>query len=254
MGKQEPKRKTGKIIGIVIAAVFCIALLAVGMCLIVQRPALRTVEEYSKLFPDAEITRMKDGSVEIGPADKSETRKTGVIFYIGAQIRPDAYIPLLARLSEQGYFCAIPKIPFNMASIKPDAADEIMKKHPEIEKWVLAGHSMGGYTASGYAEDHMDKTAGLILLAAYTSRDLSETSLPVLSVYGSNDGVLNRRLYTQRLLWNSSDFEEHILSGGNHAQFGDYGKQPRDSDAAISMEEQQEDTAKILGDWLSTID
>ena len=109
---------------------------------------------------------------------------------------------------------------------------------------------MGGLTASGFADDHRDTVKGLILLAAYTNRDLHDTAMPTLAIFGDTDGVMNRDLYEKRKDMNSSDFEEYIIEGANHAQFGDYGEQPRDYDAAISMESQQEQTAEIILEWL----
>ena len=138
-----------------------------------------------------------------------------------------------------------------MAALEPKAADDIIAAHPEIKSWILAGHSMGGLTASGYADDHRDTVDGLILVAAYANRDMSDADLPVLAVFGDTDGVMNKKLYDKRLAWNPADFEEHIIPGANHAQYGDYGKQPRDNDAYISAEEQQTKTAEIILDWLN---
>ena len=221
----------------------------VGMCLFNERPAVQAVAAYQNAYGDTIISVADDGGVEIFP--QSGDADTGLIFYVGAQITPDAYIPLLARISEQGYACFIPNLTFNMAALEPKAADDIISAHPEIKSWILAGHSMGGLTASGYADDHRDTVDGLILIAAYTNRDMSEADLPMLAVFGDTDGVMNKGLYDKRLAWNPADFEEHIIPGANHAQYGDYGKQPRDNDATISAEEQQSQTAEIILDWLN---
>ena len=252
MNKEKPagKRTVRRIVRILIVAFLLFGVTAVCMSLFVSRPALRTAEEYRAAFPDTVISISADGSVEIAPGAGTEAKPTGIIFYIGAQIEPQAYIPLLARLSENGYFCSIPKLPFNMASIKPNAAEAVMTAHPEIGRWYLAGHSMGGYTASGFAGKHPDTCAGLILIAAYPAHDLSRADFPVLSVYGDADGVLNRKLYEKRLAWNPADLEEHILPGGNHAGFADYGPQPRDNEAAVPAEEQQAAAAVIIRDWI----
>ena len=246
--KKNPWRR---VLRFAILAAVLLSLTAVCMSLFVSRHALRTAEEYRTQFPETVITLDPDGSVKLIPGQGTEQKQSGLIFYIGAQITPDAYIPLLARLAEQGYFCAVPKIPFNMASLKPGAAETVIAEHPEIKRWYLAGHSMGGYTASGFCADHSEQVSGLILIGAYTARDLSDASLPVLSVYGDADGVLNLSLYEKRRAWNPAGFEEHILPGANHAQFGDYGDQPRDNDARISMDTQQEETALIICDWLA---
>lgn len=238
-----------RIILIVLAVIILLSAVIVGICLFNERPALQTLEVYQSTFTDTVITVADDGGVEIVPQG-TESSKTGIIFYVGAQIKPSAYIPLLARVAEKGYACFVPKLNFNMAALEPKAADDIIALHPEIESWILAGHSMGGLTASGYADDHTDTVNGLILVASYTTRDMKNSRLPILSVLGDADGVINKSLYEKRKSLNP-DFEERIISGANHAQYGDYGKQPRDNEATISAEEQQSQTAEIILDWLS---
>ena len=247
---KNAKRKTiRRIILILLAAVLVLSAVIVGMCLFNERPAVQTVATYQSAYGDTVISVADDGGVEIFP--QSGDADTGLIFYVGAQIKPSAYIPLLARIAEQGYACFVPNLSFNMAALEPKAADDIISAHPEIKSWILAGHSMGGLTASGYADDHRDTVDGLILVAAYANRDMSDAVLPVLAVFGDTDGVMNKKLYDKRLAWNPSDFEEHIIPGANHAQYGDYGKQPRDNEAAISAEKQQSQTAEIILDWLN---
>ena len=247
------KNSTGKtirrIILIIFAAILLLVAIFIGVVLVKKRPALQPTETYQEIFSDTEIKIANDNGVSILPRAGGAC-KAGIIFYVGAQIEPSAYIPLLARLAQHGYACFIPKLTSNMASMEQNAADQIIGEHPEIKTWYLAGHSMGGYTASGYVDDHRNDVDGLILIAAYTSRDLSDTDIPMLSVYGDNDGVLNKGRYEKSKNKNSRDFEEHILAGANHAQFGDYGKQPRDYDATISAEDQQRQTAEIILDWL----
>lgn len=239
-----------RIILIVLAAVFLITATVFSVIVFTSRPAVQTAETYQKTYPGTVITVAEDGGVEILP-ENGTGDKPGIIFYVGAQIRPEAYIPLLARLAQKGYPCFIPSLSCNISLMEPAAAEPIMCAHPEIGSWYLAGHSLGGFTASGFVDDHRDEADGLILVASYPNRDLSSTNLPVLSVYGDTDGVLNKTRYDERKEWCPADFEEYVISGANHAQFGDYGKQPRDNDARITSEQQQEQTAEIILDWLS---
>ena len=53
------------------------------------------------------------------------------------------------------------------------------------------GHSLGGVIGSQYVSKHSDKMKGLILLGSYPNRNLSKTSIKLLSIYGSEDKVLN---------------------------------------------------------------
>ena len=246
----KTKRKTFcRIILIALAAVLVLSATIFGMCLFIERPAVQTLAAYQSAYCDAVISIADDGGVEIYP--QSGDADVGIVFYVGAQITPDAYIPLLARIAQRGYACYIPSLAFKTALLEPKAADDIIAAHPGIESWVLAGHSLGGLTAADYACEHPDTVNGLILIAAYANRDMSDADLPVLSVFGDSDGVLNRSLYEKRKVWNPADFEEHIIPGANHAGFGDYGKQPRDSDATITASEQQTEAANIILDWLS---
>lgn len=47
--------------------------------------------------------------------------------------------------------------------------------------------------SADYAASHSSSFDGLVLLASYSTKDLSDASFPVLSlsIYGSEDGVLN---------------------------------------------------------------
>ncbi len=251
MSKTKTKKRNllFKVILSVIIAVIILSAVIIGMCLFNERPAVQTVATYQSSYQKTVINTSDDDGIEILPQN-SEPNKPGIIFYVGAQIKPNAYIPLLARIAERGYPCFIPDLTCNMAALEPSAAEEIIKSHPEIKSWYIAGHSMGGLTASGFADEHQSNIDGLILIAAYTNRDMSKSDMPTLAVFGDDDGVMNKKLYDERKKWNTADFEEHIIPGANHAQYGDYGKQPRDNDAEITPEEQQSKTADIILDWL----
>ena len=80
----------------------------------------------------------------------------------------------------------------------------------------------------------------MIFLAAYPAVDLSDTSLAVLSLYGSDDGVLDLAAYNDAKKYMPDDYKEFVIMGGNHAQFGDYGRQAGDGIAAITAAEQQQ--------------
>jgi hypothetical protein len=75
-----------------------------------------------------------------------------------------------------------------------------------------------------------------VLLAAYPTEKINK---PVLSIYGSDDGVFNLKTYNESkpLMKNLT---EVIIDGGNHAQFGYYGNQSGDNPAKITTEKQQD--------------
>lgn len=112
------------------------------------------------------------------------------------------------------------------------------KEEPEIEDWYIGGHSLGGSMAASYLVDHIEDYEGLILLGSYSTADLSQSDLAVLSVFGSEDRVMNREKYEESKSNLPSNFTEYIIDGGCHAYFGMYGAQDGDGTPTITNEEQ----------------
>ncbi len=167
--------------------------------------------------------------------------KIGFIFYPGGKVEYTAYAPLMEMLAENGVLCVIPKMPLNLAVLSVDSAEKISAQYPDIDTWYIGGHSLGGSMAASHAA-HCDKVKGVVLLAAYSTADLTNTDLQVLSIYGTRDGVLNMEKYREYFPNLPADTTEIILEGGNHAQFGSYGKQENDGNPLIGEFEQQVQT------------
>ena len=175
-----------------------------------------------------------------------ENPVAGLIFYPGGKVEYTAYAPLLRACAENGILCALVRMPSNLAVLDANAADGLRQEHPEITTWYIAGHSLGGAMAANYAAAHAEDFDGLILLAAYSTKDLTGTPLRVLSVYGSEDGVMNRESYEKNRANLPADTTEVVLDGGCHAQFGCYGPQAGDGIPTISGEEQLRQTAEAI--------
>lgn len=175
-----------------------------------------------------------------------EEVKAGLIFYPGGLVDHAAYAPLMEMLMERGILCLLTEMPFDLAVLDADAAEGLIGKHPEVSRWLIGGHSLGGAMAADYAAKHPQDYEGLVLLGAYAQADLSKTELSILSIFGSEDGVMNRGKYEEYLDHYPKRFEEIVIEGGNHAQFGDYGKQKGDGAARITAKEQQKQTADAI--------
>ena len=188
------------------------------------------------------IETMEDGMMVFTPPNAD----TGFIFYPGGKVEASAYQPLMAACAEQGILCILVEMPYHLAILDINAADGIQEQYPEIEKWYIGGHSLGGSMAAFYLADHMDDYEGLILLGSYSTADLSETDLNVFSVYGSEDQVMNHKKYDENKSNLPNDFVEVVIEGGCHAYFGMYGAQEGDGNPTISNEEQIFLTAEQL--------
>ena len=166
---------------------------------------------------------------------------TAIIFYPGAKVEAEAYLPLLDQIRQTGVTCILVHMPFHMAIFDADAAEEVMAQFPEIQHWYMAGHSMGGAMASKFAADHPDQVDGLILMGAYIYGDYPDEK--TLTIYGSlNQSVEDHIDYTENIV---------EIEGGNHAQFGNYGPQKGDLPATISAQEQQAQTVEAIEAFLA---
>jgi hypothetical protein len=183
--------------------------------------------------------RVQDNLIILSPTTPSET---ALIFYPGSKVEYLAYLPILEKIQQScGITCILVKMPFNMAIFDTNAADKIIKKFPDIKNWYIGGHSMGGAMASDYAAKHQDKVKGLILLGAYVYGNYPTKN--ALTIYGSfNTSVAEKINYTENIV---------VIEGGNHAQFGNYGKQKGDPDATISSEEQQDIAVEAINEFLA---
>ena len=165
---------------------------------------------------------------------------TALIFYPGAKVEYSAYLPLMNQIASQGVDVYLVQMPFNLAFFGQNSADDIIK-NSNYSHYIMSGHSLGGVAASGYASKH--DVDGLVLLAAYPSEEIDK---PTLSIYGSEDKVLNLKSYNDAKPLIKANFTEHIINGGNHAQFGNYGLQKGDGNAGINSTLQQNETASEI--------
>lgn len=170
----------------------------------------------------------------------------GLIFYPGGKVEHTAYTPLMEALASEGILCVLVEMPFRLAVLDRNAAEGIPEAFPEVEHWYMGGHSLGGSMAASYLSSHTEDFAGLILLGAYSTVDLSGTELSVLSVYGSEDGVLNREKYAEYRPNLPEGFTETVIEGGNHAFFGAYGEQDGDGTATVTPAEQVRETVAAI--------
>lgn len=195
----------------------------------------------------------ESGSVQVTEIDGAymidgEGEDTALVFYPGAKVDSEAYLPLMKKLAENGIDCFLLKSPMRMAIFDMNAAERIIEKY-NYQTWLLSGHSMGGIAAASCAAENSDVVAGVVLLASYPNNVLGD-DISLLSIYGSEDKVLGRDAYENAKENYPSNSQEVVIEGGNHAQFGNYGNQSGDGEATISREEQQEQTVTAILEFI----
>ncbi len=181
----------------------------------------------------------------------SLTPTKGLIFYPGAKVEPESYTTLCKEISKEGFLVVIAPMPLDLAILSPNKAENIINKFHNIKTWAIGGHSLGGVMASNYAMKN-DKVKGIIFYASYPQGDeLKNSDKKVLSIYGSLDGVANLENIKNASFPDDARFIE--IKGGNHSQFGSYGQQSKDNNAAISEDEQIHLAAKYTVDLLNNL-
>ena len=166
-----------------------------------------------------------------------------------------AYAAHARAIASQGFRVVVVPMPLHFAFLDVNAADDVIAAFPSTTRWVVGGHSLGGAMAATYASQNPDQIAGLVLWAAYPagSADLSQSGLPVLSIYASNDGLATAEdiAASVSLLPAGTTFVE--IAGGNHAGFGWYGDQNGDGERTIPQVAQQEQIVTVTVNFLNRI-
>ena len=204
-----------------------------------------SIKDYHSAVVDK--VELSEGVTAYLPNDKEADK--GLIFYPGGKVEYTSYEPLLIECAERGIACVVIEMPYNLAVFGINKALDVPALLPEIDSWYIGGHSLGGSMAATCAASNPDVFEGVVLLAAYSTSDLA--SLKVLTVYGSNDGVMNMGKYNTYKDNLPKKYEEHVIIGGCHAYFGVYGAQEGDGTPSISNKEQIDITAEYIANFIN---
>lgn len=187
---------------------------------------------------------------------QGEKDRPAIIFYQGALVDNTSYSLWAKTVSEAGYPVYLVEEPLNLAVMSPNKAEKIIKAY-DLDSYAIGGHSLGGVMASRFAANHHTDSGlkGVFFLASYPDKKGSLTNFEgqVLSLTGTKDGVLNWDAYNDASQYLPQQTVKKEITGGNHAGFGSYGQQKGDNEATINNDEQQEEVASAMIDWLKTI-
>lgn len=198
-------------------------------------------DETAQQIVSSNDSRIQDsGSLTVFYPEAQKDSEIGLIFYPGGKVEAIAYAPLLKKISDRGITCVLVKMSFNLAVFNVNGADKVYDVLPQIRRWYIAGHSLGGAMASSYVGQNGDLLDGLILLGAYP---INDSDIPTLAIYGSEDEGLD-------ITELESVTNKLEIIGGNHAYFGDYGEQEGEMRAAVSRAAQQEAAVEAIIEFI----
>lgn len=210
-----------------------------GFVIWAETPPAPMSEAYDALVSSGAVTVTTGKWAVFEPVTMNSS--TGFIVYPGGRVDFRSYAPLAHAIAAEGYFVIVVRMPLNLAIFGINIANDVMVSYPQINTWVIGGHSLGGTMAAQFVYDNPSNIRGLVLWAAYPAADtdLSNSMLRVTTIHGSNDGLVSNAQIEDSLTLLPSSTVRVEIAGGNHAQFGWYGDQDGDNPATITREQQQ---------------
>ncbi len=235
--KKNRNKGCGKRVALIVTLVL---ILLLGLCIyryftdVHEGQGYKIAPYYDMDTDDVEIKQEKDLIFIDSPSEQK-----AVIFYPGCKVEYNAYIPFCYELAEKGFDVFIVPVKMNFALFDKAAGQKVMDDH-DYDTWILMGHSMGGIAISDFAAAKADDVDGLVLLGAHGTSDLTDTDIITLVMYGSEDGVVQRKKVEEgrSKLAKEENYHELEIPGANHANWGNYGTQAMDHEATIPQSEQ----------------
>ncbi|NLE43216.1 MAG: alpha/beta hydrolase [Chloroflexi bacterium] len=212
--------------------------------------AQKATERAVVVLRDYGVVR-EDGQLVFRPSSPADR---GLIYYPGGLVDPEAYAVTAQGIADAGYLVVIPKMPLNLAFMGIRRADGIRADYPEVESWVIGGHSLGGAMAAEYARDNVDSLDGLIMFASYpaNNEEFADFPIPILTIMASEDPGAPKQDAFYEAIGDSAT--RVIILGGNHRQYADYSFQRDDGIATISAAEQQDQIIAATVQFLDTLE
>ena len=157
-----------------------------------------------------------------------------VLIIPGGKVKPESYEYLAISLAINGYNVTIAKPLFNLAILTPNYFNRFLSNHLDN---VVVGHSLGGTVGSMMSHSN-DLVSHVIFLASYPISDVNDKEALVITA--ENDLVLDASKIEENSAYLPENYRNTVITGGNHAQFGWYGKQKGDGEATIDTLTQQD--------------
>ncbi|MBO4835164.1 MAG: hypothetical protein J5483_03545 [Lachnospiraceae bacterium] len=248
--KEIRKKGRGKVALILIAVVILLAITCFKIYVDNDYEPLHTHDEYQQLT-SVEI-QFSDNVIALEDMERDgDAKKTGFIFYGDDKIQRECYLPLMIALSNQGYSVYLPTTFGNIPILNLEGAEYVSRTYPHVKNWYIVAHGKACPVAAKYAASHSSKLKGLIFLGGYSRTDLSDKNLKLLSITGSRDTILDQGVYVTMKTNDPQNTVYLEIEGGNHTGFTDTFLIRKDSEAAISSDEQIQLTATAIESFVT---
>ena len=183
-----------------------------------DRESRAAPEALAALQSDATVTIDTGNWIVFRPADSNPSK--GLIFYPGGEVDERGYAEPLRSIAAAGYLVILVPMPLQLAVFDPDRATEVIDAFPDITKWAVGGHSLGGSMAARFAHHHPDKVSGLMMWDAFAADDMNDSTLKVALIHRSTEDKQPPPDYTDKLPLLPAQTQYVPLEGGTHLNFG----------------------------------
>ena len=140
------QKKNRHILRKLLIAVVLIAVICVGALYIYDLDYYRADDTALAAMAGGEGVTVQE--TDDGLAFVPREARAGFIFYPGGKVDHTAYAPLMQALAKEGVLCVLTDMPFHLAVLDMNAADGIADKYPQVTRWSVGGHSLGGAMAA----------------------------------------------------------------------------------------------------------
>lgn len=236
-----------------IGLVTLLLLLVIGVTIYLKTATYQPEKAVTELIKKNDSGNILETKTSWNISPKKTTKPLSIIFYPGGLVEEASYIPMALDLASEGFSVYIAKMPANLAVLNGNLAEKIIKEN-NIKDYVIGGHSLGGTMASRFANTHKSKELkGVYFFASYPDEkgELKTLNLPVFSIRGSKDKVLNAENFKEARNYLPENAVYESIEGGNHGNFGTYGKQKGDGTSSLSNDQQQTIAANRLINWIN---
>jgi len=212
-----------------------------------------------------EASSSSSSSSSCATLKKKKIYAAGMIFLPGALVSHDAYAGILSLLANHGILVVLIKldplrmpVPFYNGTSSRSISQLITQVESiheiRVNKWAVAGHSVGGSTVAGMMRDPCPSLSGIhhvILWGVNTTQDLerdTSSQIHALCITASEDGFRGKSMGRGSpdfdKAWENVSRLQHVeIRGGNHGGFADYPPQifpRRDGAREITLAQQHE--------------
>lgn len=207
-----------------------------------SRHADAAAEALVAMRGDGAVTVEQDEYLVFRPS--ADPPRMGVIFYPGANCDVRGYAPVLHRIAAAGYLVVNVPMPLEFAFLAPNRALDVQAAFPEVKRWAIVGHSLGGAMAANFVYNHPDAVQGLVIWDSFpaASNSLAQYRRPVWHVHRARPDGSPPASFAERRNLFPPDSTWVPIPGGIHMFFGSFdgGGYVEDWAPAISRPEQQD--------------